>query len=218
MIKIDKLPKPQILVDNAEEWTIEYCNCLSAGIKPSETVAKRYNHPQIKSELIKETHGKCVYCESKIKHISSGDIEHILPKNKEARPDLYVEWTNLTLSCEQCNRSGKGTYYDNTNPLINPYVENPEEHFQAIGPLIYHKLNNERAYITENVLKINRSELVTKRQERISSVEKLLFSWENAQEGKIKDILEDQLRQEYLPDKEYSYIVKYFLNERGFPI
>lgn len=95
MRKIKKTPKPQVLIDHAKEWTTEYCACLNAGNKPSDTVANRYNHPEIKTALEKETHEKCAYCESKIKHISYGDIEHILPKNRDARPDLYVEWANL---------------------------------------------------------------------------------------------------------------------------
>ena len=49
------------------------------------------------SAPIDETHGKCAYCESKIKHIDYGDIEHILPKNKNARPDLCYFCTK---SCE----------------------------------------------------------------------------------------------------------------------
>lgn len=125
MRKIRKLKKPQILVINATKWTQEYCSCLSAGQKPSDKIATRYQDSTIKATLEQETHEKCVYCESKIKHISYGDIEHILPKNKDARPDLYVEWDNLTLACEQCNRSGKRMYYNPQLPLINPYVDNP---------------------------------------------------------------------------------------------
>lgn len=218
MIKLSKRPKPQILVDHAEEWTKEYCNCLSKGIKPSYEIANRYNNTQIKSTLESETNGKCAYCESKIKHNSYGDIEHILPKNAEARPDLYVEWTNLTLACEQCNRAGKRTYYNPAKPLINPYQDNPDDHFQVLGPMICYQVGDERAFITENKLKLNRPELIIRRSERISSVEKLFFSWQGTSDGTIKDILADQLRQECMPDMEYSCIVKHFLINRGFPI
>lgn len=216
MIKLFKLSKPQILIDHAEEWTRQYCDCLNRDEKPSTEVANRYNNPEIKSTLEKETNGKCAYCESKIKHISYGDIEHIIPKSN--KPELYVEWTNLTLACEQCNRSGKRTYYNPTKPLINPYQDNPIEHFQALGPMIFHFPGDERAFITENKLKLNRSELITRRTERIQSVEGLLFNWEREKEGTIKDILADQLRQECMPDKEYSFVVKYFLIARGFPV
>lgn len=218
MIKLFKLPKPQILVKYAGKWAEEYCNCFSNGIEPSSIIANRYNNTEIKSTLEKETNGKCAYCESKIKHISYGDIEHILPKNSRARPDLYVEWTNLTLACEQCNRSGKGAYYDPNNTLINPYLDDPDTHFQALGPMIHHQIGDERAYITQHKLKLNRSELITRRSERINSVEQLLFSWQMATEGRIKDIIADQLRQESMADKEFSCIVKHFLTARGFPI
>lgn len=38
MRKIKKTPKPQVLIDHAKEWTTEYCACLNAGNKPSDTV------------------------------------------------------------------------------------------------------------------------------------------------------------------------------------
>jgi uncharacterized protein (TIGR02646 family) len=218
MIKLSKLPKPQVLVDSAEEWTREYCDCLTQGVKPSSEIAYRYKNEEIKTTLETETNGKCAYCESKMKHISYGDIEHILPKNSGARPDLYVEWTNLTLACEQCNRTGKRTYYDPAKPLINPYHDDPDDHFQVLGPIIRYQLGNERAFITENTLKLNRPELITRRLDRLNSVENLLFSWEREEEGTIKDILADQLIQECMPDKEYSCVVKHFLIARGFPM
>ena len=176
MRKIKKTPKPQVLIDHAKEWTTEYCACLNAGNKPSDTVANRYNHPEIKTALEKETHEKCAYCESKIKHISYGDIEHILPKNRDARPDLYVEWANLTLSCEQCNRSGKRTYYNPKLSLVNPYTDAPEDFLHDIGPLVMPIPGNDRAIVTEKVLKLNRSTLVERRTERIMMVEILLQS------------------------------------------
>jgi len=117
--------------------------------------------------LEKETHGKCAYCESKIKHISYGDIEHILPKNISARPDLYVAWSNLTLSCEQCNQSGKRTYFDENLPLINPYTDIPSQHLQDIGPRIMSISGDDRAFVTKNVLKLNRAVLVESRPEAL---------------------------------------------------
>lgn len=157
MRKIKKTPKPQVLIDHAKEWTTEYCACLNAGNKPSDTVANRYNHPEIKTALEKETHEKCAYCESKIKHISYGDIEHILPKNRDARPDLYVEWANLTLSCEQCNRSGKRTYYNPKLSLVNPYTDAPEDFLHDIGPLVMPKGRKDaiRAHAEKNGESLN---------------------------------------------------------------
>ena len=218
MRKIKKLQKPQILINNAARWTQEYCSCLASGTKPSDEIASRYKEPSIKATLEKETHNKCAYCESKIKHITYGDIEHILPKNKDARPDLYVEWDNLTLACEQCNRSGKRTYYNPKMLLINPYTDDPEQHFNDIGPLIMHVLDDSRAYVTRNVLKLNRAELVERRTDRITLVEPLLILWANEQNDGMKEILEQQLHDEYSEDKEYSSTIKSYLKANGFPV
>lgn len=218
MRKLTKLGKPQILIDNADIWTKEYCDCLRAGKSPSKEISTRYNEDSIKERLERETNGKCAYCESKIKHISYGDIEHILPKNKEARPDLYVEWSNLTLACEQCNRSGKRTYYNPQLLLINPYVDDPDEHFLNMGPLIMPIKGDDRAYITKQVLKLNRSALVEQRTERIESVEVLLNCWEKEERQSVKAILEEQLHNEYSDDKEYTSTIKEYLRQQGFPV
>ena len=218
MRKINKLKKPQILVTYAVKWTQEYCSCLSAGQKPSEEVASRYKHPTIKATLEQETHEKCAYCESKIKHVTYGDIEHILPKNKDARPDLYVEWTNLTLACEQCNRSGKRTYYSPQLLLINPYIDDPEQHFNDIGPLIMPVPGDNRAYVTRNVLQLNRAALVERRIERITLVEPLLTSWAKEQDIVVKELLEQELHDQYSEDKEFSSTIKAYLYASGFPV
>lgn len=218
MIKICKAPKPQVLIDNAATWTKEYCDCLKADIEPSNEIKYRYNHPQIKNALEKETHGKCAYCESKIKHVAYGDIEHILPKNKNACPELYVEWINLTLACEQCNRAGKGAYYDPNLPLVNPYSDTPDDYLRDFGPLIMPHPGNDRGIVTERVVKLNRGSLVEQRIERIKSIEALLQRWAKEPNPTLKELLEEELHDEYSSEKEYSSTVKSFLMENGFPV
>ncbi len=216
MIKLSKGKKPLILVDKAVQWTTEYLTCLNANQKPSNTIAHRYNHDDIKDTLETETYGKCAYCESKIKHIEFGDIEHILPKKKTARPDLYVEWSNLTLACEICNRINKKDYYEPQMPLVNPYVDNPDDFFLFVGTIISDKNNNSRGFVTVSTLDLNRSDLVVRRNERFQSVSKLFFSWSQATNPTIKSILANELKKECACDKEYSAFVRHFLILKGF--
>lgn len=218
MIMIRKLEKPDILVRNAEKWTKEYCSCLNAGQKPSNTIQTRYNEPSIKARLIEETHGKCAYCESKITHIAYGDIDHILPKNKGACPELYVEWENLTLACELCNRSGKRDYYNPELLLINPYVDNPEEHFMDLGEFIISISGDDRARITNDILKLNRTELIERRKERIDLVAALLELWAREQNTCRKNTLEQQLHEQYSEEKEFSSTIKAYLKANDFPV
>lgn len=217
MIKLLKNSKPQILKDNASQWTAEYLNCLNGNQNLTDTIAHRYNHPDIKRALESETCGKCVYCESKIKHIEFGDIEHILPKKKTCRPDLYVEWDNLTIACEICNRTNKKDYYDVQTPLVNPYVDDPEDFFLFIGTLISAKNNNARGFVTQITLDLNRSDLVVRRNEKLHSIDRLFHTWSQEKSPSVKAVLLEELKRECAPDKEYSAFVKHFLITKGIP-
>src|SRR5436853_4660489 len=101
MIYLNKGAKPEILAEHAKNWTTELLEAIAAGTSLSEARKRRYNHDDIKQALLAETYGKCAYCESKIRHITYGDIEHIVPKSVD--PSLSYEWDNLTLACDVCN-------------------------------------------------------------------------------------------------------------------
>lgn len=80
-----------------------------------------YGHEEVKQALIKAQDGKCCFCESKIGHISYGDVEHFRPKagwvqnaenlNKPGYYWLAYEWDNLLLSCQLCNQRHKKNYF-----------------------------------------------------------------------------------------------------------
>lgn len=214
MIKLQKIDKPNILVENASLWTSEYCDCIKRGEIPSETLKTRYNHRDIKDELIKETSGKCAYCESKILASSPGDVEHIIPKSK--CPKLYVEWSNLTLACSRCNREGKKDYYDEQRPLIHPYTDEPEQEFFEIGEFLSGKTPKGQLSITK--LKLNRPDLVEARKEKLQLLHTLLSLWANEQDPKRKKLQESILCRECTPEKEYSSTVKAYLLEKGVPV
>lgn len=86
-----------------------------------------YGHASVKSALVAMQHGKCAFCESKILHITPGDVEHFRPKAgfRQASDDVLIEpgyywlaydWDNLLLSCSECNRRHKKNLF----PLANP--------------------------------------------------------------------------------------------------
>ncbi|OIQ22182.1 MAG: hypothetical protein BM557_02060 [Flavobacterium sp. MedPE-SWcel] len=71
-----------------------------------------YRDRSIKEALIELFLDKCAYCESKVSHVYSGDIEHFRPKGKIAeatnpKPGYYwlaSDWDNLLFSCRNCNQ------------------------------------------------------------------------------------------------------------------
>ncbi|GAA6163982.1 hypothetical protein NBRC116590_16860 [Pelagimonas sp. KU-00592-HH] len=78
---------------------------------PSFTV---YKNKGLRTELIKVFGTKCAYCESDFGAVTPSDVEHFRPKNEitsgefELKPGYYWlagDWTNLLLSCVDCNRA-----------------------------------------------------------------------------------------------------------------
>ncbi|TXI03266.1 HNH endonuclease [Pseudomonas sp. B22(2017)] len=166
MIKLTKLPTPDVLVNNGAAWTATLLAKLAAGEKPTPHENSRFRHKDIKSTLEQETHGKCAYCESKLKHIHHGDVEHIYPKSLD--PAKQFEWENLTLSCEVCNQN-KSNLDPLVEMIIDPYVKNPKEHICFIGALAY-PAGTPDGISSIQILDLNRPELVIMRNETISRV------------------------------------------------
>ncbi len=81
---------------------------------------KKYAHPEVKKALVDMFHEKCAYCESQIRVVAYGHIEHFLPK--AAYINYTFEWSNLVLSCAICNNTAhKGVKFPvdaNGDPLL----------------------------------------------------------------------------------------------------
>ena len=76
---------------------------------------------------VKAQHDKCCFCESKVTHISYGDVKHYRPKagyrqdpeEPLGRPGYYwlaYEWSNLMFCCQICNQRFKRNLF----PLADP--------------------------------------------------------------------------------------------------
>ena len=207
MIKLDKGPIPQSLIDNGISWTSVWLDHVNNQTEISDADKTRYRHPEIKNSILKETFEKCAYCESKVTHTYPGDIEHILPKRK--RPDLFVAWDNLTLGCKICNTK-KGDYYNEAEPLLNPYTDDPEEFLKFHGALVFHipgSMIGERTILRLN---LSRTALVERRTERINSIKLLIDHWNAQEEGALKTLLLDVIVKELSEDREYCATLRAF--------
>lgn len=164
MIYLTKLPTPEALVQHAAKWTAELLTAVAAGTKLSAARKRRYNNAEIKETLLKETHGKCAYCESKLTHIAYGDIEHIIPK--ASAPERTYEWENLTTACDICN-----TNKSDKEGMVDPYAHDPEQlHFRFMGPMITIVPGSEPAKLTLTELDLNRPALMEKRKDRLEEL------------------------------------------------
>lgn len=205
MIKLEKAEKPEVLDAKAAEWTAQIQAALAAGEKLSSSLKAKYNHATVKEAIVAETHGKCAYCESKVRHVAPGDIEHIVPKS--IQPALWFEWSNLTLACPVCN-----TNKSDHEGFVDPHEDDPSEHFWFAGTAIFPRPESEKAIRTETVLKLNRSELHDRRFDRLVSLERLLRLASKQEDPDLRALLQqDLVLNETKSDREYAAMSRAFV-------
>jgi uncharacterized protein (TIGR02646 family) len=205
MIRLNKLEPPRVLLDNAKAWLEEYRELKESG-RGGEF--QRHRHADIKAAILSETAEKCAFCESKMRHVAFGDVEHIFPKS--GRPDLVVEWTNLTLACSVCNNH-KGTYYSEESPIIHPYNDEPQRHLVFAGPMVMHARGSAIGERTHRRLSLNRIELLEKRADRLAAIKLLVDRLDALDPGPDRDLFEAEIRKEGLAPAEYAAAVRDFL-------
>ena len=205
MIRLQKAPKPGILETNEAAWTKEFLDTLAGNGMIPDAIRYRYRHPEIKAALLSEACDKCIYCEQKI---SPGETDHILPVS--GRPELLVAWTNLGLACKDCN-TYKGAYYSETEPMLNPFIDDPTEHLLFFGPLVMSQIGDQLGFRTVEQLRLHRMQLVERRKERIERLQALLEQWNSMPDGATKELVKNKILEEAGRDREYSAIVREYL-------
>jgi uncharacterized protein (TIGR02646 family) len=203
MIRIRKKaasPVPHILQSKGRQATASLKDQYNNGERDfgSKDFDKTiYGNKEVKEALISIQDGKCCFCESKILHISHGDVEHFRPKagwvqsnenlNKPGYYWLAYEWDNLLLSCEICNQRHKKnvfplvnnslralSHFDNINTeqavFINPAIDDPEQFitFKEEVPVAVHE--NSRGNETILKLGLDRETLNEQRRTKLNLI------------------------------------------------
>ena len=205
MIKLDKIVEPDILAQKAEQWTAAVMSKIENEEEVTQTERRRYSHPDIKKTLMQETNGKCAYCESKFRHVTYGDVEHVVPKSSD--PAKWFSWQNLTLACDVCNTKKSDTHVDGES-FIDPYDVDPEQHFWQMGSMVFAKPGCDAAALTEKLLDLNRSDLVERRSERLHNLMRMLDLVERCQSEELKQALWEEFVAETEPEKEYAALAR----------
>ncbi|MDE0302182.1 MAG: HNH endonuclease signature motif containing protein [Gammaproteobacteria bacterium] len=205
MIKLTKSPEPGVLTTNGTQWTDDYLRGLENG-NLTDAQKFRYRHPEIKQAIRVETFEKCAYCESKVSHVHPGETDHILPVSR--RPDLVVSWDNLTYVCTECNRR-KSDYYSEAEPLVNPYVDQPNDHLIFYGPMVLHK--DDKGLRTSRKIELSRVELFERKQEKIETLNFLIQKWRECPEGETRTFLQTEILEYAKTASEFSATLKAFI-------
>jgi uncharacterized protein (TIGR02646 family) len=205
MIKLNKMKEPDILANNKARWTSDLMSYINNGQKIPDTVKNKYNQHEIKEVLKKETKDKCMYCESFISVVAPEHIEHYRPK--AVYPQLTFDWSNLGLACPWCNTKKNNNFDESCSP-INPYIDNPLDHFISLGTMICHKPGSDRGQLTELQLELNRPELMESRKNRIDAIRPLIDQYTKETNLSLKNILKKNIEKEMEDDKPYAMCIR----------
>ena len=174
-----------------------------SGSKGFKFNSKIYSHLTVKEALIRTQHDKCFLCESKITHISFGDVEHFRPKagyrqsasDSLHRPGYYwlaYDWKNLFLACQLCNQLFKRNLFPLSEPsaramshhdrldqenalFIDPSRDDPEQYISFRDNIPYPIGNNAKGEATISGLGLKREKLNERRLEVYRRLQSLYF-------------------------------------------
>lgn len=159
-----------------------------------------YGHATVKEALFEAQHDKCAFCESKIRDVAYGDVEHFRPKaavevgGALVKPGYFwlaYEWDNLYVSCQICNQQHKRNAFPVAGPratrqnpdlraeqavFIDPGHEEPSDHIEFIDSAAHGR--TARGQATVGALGLNRSPLDDSRRTLIKLHRALLDALE----------------------------------------
>jgi len=205
MIRLRKGTSPQILIANAKAWTRELLASVRRFGKPDQQIQGRYRHEEIKQAVTRDSHGKCIYCESKLRHVCFGDIEHLRPKSRY-HEDTFA-WRNLGLVCQVCNNS-KRDRFDEAAPPVNPFEEDPNEFFVAFGECVFARPGSERGLAMIHLVNLNRADLIEVRRERIRQIHRILCQLAVTKSAVARSVLEDELKTNLRAEQEFAMVAR----------
>jgi uncharacterized protein (TIGR02646 family) len=211
---------PGVLTGRGPEATRRLCAAYDSGAASFTFDPAIYGADEVKNALRSAQHDKCCFGESKVTHISYGDVEHFRPKaacrqrpgGPLLRPGYYwlaYEWTNLFFCCQLCNQRFKEnlfplrrprarcrSHHDTRSaeePLFVSPEEDPSRHLRFRAEYLYAFRRSSRGQATIAALGLNRPELVERRRDHLAVIRELL---------RCRQLLADTVRQAEAAGKE----------------
>jgi len=167
--KVNRLPQPDSLKKNADQWTKELMNEIEkqgSYEKVDDHFKNKYRQDDVKETLEKMYGRHCCYCELIVGVSSYGRIEHLKPKSKPQFYRYAFDWKNLHWCCEICNTSYKRAKWDFRYPIFDPSKDNIDQYLRLnLSTGEYQEIGeNKRAQTTINHTGMNRENLVMARR------------------------------------------------------
>jgi hypothetical protein len=238
MIRVTKPEQaPRILRVRGQRTTEANQQAFENGERTFDFDSSLYGAKSVKDALIAAQLGKCAFCESKVRHIAHGDVEHYRPKGgfRQSGSDpleqpgyfwLAYAWTNLFFACQLCNQSFKKNLFPLADPtkrarshlddlaaeqpmLIHPGDEEPSDTIGFRGEMVFPIGADPRARVTIEVLGLNREELAEFRLDHLAPFKLLREALPllPADSAEARDI-QELFEQAVLPRAQYSSMIR----------
>ena len=154
-------PIPPILRENAARLDTNSQRPKSAGQPPTDAEGDLVTAtPTSNSHWCKKHPGKCAYCESKVRHITYVDVEHIVPKSTDLERRLIgpiSRWPATSATRAKVTiwkpRGSSGS------------VRSGTANMNFLGAMVIPRPGSALASPTESTIRLNRIELVERRSE-----------------------------------------------------
>jgi len=187
MIQIERAPEPEILAKRKELWLNKFLDKRDK--KPGERpTPSQYGHEQVRSALRGMSHEKCFYCERKLSR-SEQKVEHFL--DIADHPEKSFTWTNLYLSCEDCNNAKKGRKDIRLTDILDPCdgVMEPSNHLTFHREVIHPRettteTKSDLGMKTIEKLKLGRGEL---EKARVTALQRFGETLERIRKRQLKE-------------------------------
>lgn len=206
MKHITRLPKPQILVDKAEQWTAKF---LASGKDRPDS--NKYRHQKITDVLYTMSLHKCYYCERKLK-LYPKEIDHFIEVAE--KKELAYDWENLYLACDNCNGKMPNTTIAVTEVLdpCRHMDDEIQEHLIFEDELITAKNGSPFGFKTIQKYRLDSEQLDHVRVKQLKEFHKRLISIKDnmitESRGRMTDIEKQQIYAFQQPDKSFSLMFK----------
>ncbi|MEM7654971.1 MAG: hypothetical protein AAF399_02485 [Bacteroidota bacterium] len=148
MIKVKKGASPAVLTGT---------NCrakVRENIQNQDFKGSYYNKPTVREALEVAHHGKCCYCEVKIRPVATPQVEHYRPKNTLKDDTSHAgyywlghEWENLLLACPTCNIAKNSWFPIAGNRVRSPRLQSDGDQVPLSLPHDQSPLLDEQALI-----------------------------------------------------------------------
>ena len=150
---IERLSKPSILEERADEWRSSFVD--SDKKRPDHS---KYAHRQVRDSLNAMSFRKCFYCERTLKGIPQ-EVDHFVEVAE--RKDLAYEWDNLYLACDNCNNKQPNRSIP-VNKVLDPCQHSDEEiqqHLTFESEIIRSKHDSEMGRRTSQKYRLDTDQL-----------------------------------------------------------